>query len=66
MDSWPAVIAGGNSGVGFGIAQEFIAQGATAVITWRNQELAARMLTRRSGIITTPFFKELAELLGIN
>jgi NAD(P)-dependent dehydrogenase (short-subunit alcohol dehydrogenase family) len=33
-----AVITGGNSGVGFGIAQEFIAQGATIVITGRNQE----------------------------
>lgn len=33
-----AVITGGNSGVGFGIAQEFIAQGATVVIAGRNQE----------------------------
>lgn len=33
-----AVITGGNSGVGFGIAEEFVAQGATVVITGRNQE----------------------------
>lgn len=33
-----AVITGGNSGVGFGIAQEFVTQGAAVVITGRNQE----------------------------
>lgn len=33
-----AVITGGNSGVGFGIAEEFVAQGATVVIIGRNQE----------------------------
>lgn len=38
LDGKVAVITGGNSGVGFGIAQEFIAQGATVVITGRNQE----------------------------
>lgn len=33
-----AVITGGNSGVGYGIAEEFVAQGATVVIFGRNQE----------------------------
>ncbi|TPG42656.1 SDR family oxidoreductase [Sphingomonas koreensis] len=38
LDGKVAVITGGNSGVGSGIAQEFIAQGATVVITGRNQD----------------------------
>lgn len=33
-----AVITGGNSGVGFGIAEEFITQGATVIITGRDQD----------------------------
>lgn len=32
-----AVVTGGNSGIGFATAKEFIAQGATVVITGRNQ-----------------------------
>ena len=32
-----AVITGGNSGIGYGIAEELIAQGATVVITGKNQ-----------------------------
>ena len=42
LENKVAVITGGNSGVGFGIAQEFIAQGATVVITGRNQETLDR------------------------
>src|ERR1700679_667648 len=33
-----AVITGGNSGIGFGIAQEFKNEGAKGVIVGRNQE----------------------------
>lgn len=33
-----AVITGGNSGIGYGIAQELIAQGANVVITGRSQK----------------------------
>jgi NAD(P)-dependent dehydrogenase (short-subunit alcohol dehydrogenase family) len=33
-----AVITGGNSGIGFGIAQEFKSEGATGAIVGRNQE----------------------------
>lgn len=32
-----AVITGGNSGIGYGIADELIAQGAKVVITGKNQ-----------------------------
>jgi len=32
-----AVVTGGNSGIGFATAKEFIAQGASVVITGRNQ-----------------------------
>jgi NAD(P)-dependent dehydrogenase (short-subunit alcohol dehydrogenase family) len=42
LENKVAVITGGNSGVGFGIAQEFIAQGATVVVTGRNQETLDR------------------------
>ena len=38
LENKVAVITGGNSGVGFGIAEEFIAQGATVVITGRDQQ----------------------------
>lgn len=33
-----AVITGGNSGIGYATAQEFVAQGATVIITGRNAE----------------------------
>lgn len=33
-----AVITGGNSGIGYATAQDFVAQGATVIITGRNQE----------------------------
>jgi len=33
-----AVITGGNSGIGLAVAQEFVAQGATVIITGRDQE----------------------------
>jgi NAD(P)-dependent dehydrogenase (short-subunit alcohol dehydrogenase family) len=38
LDGQVAVITGGSSRVGFGIAVEFVAQGATVLITGRNQE----------------------------
>jgi NAD(P)-dependent dehydrogenase (short-subunit alcohol dehydrogenase family) len=36
-----AVITGGNSGIGFGIAREFKNEGAKGVIVGRNQETLA-------------------------
>ncbi|SDE97649.1 short chain dehydrogenase [Mucilaginibacter pineti] len=38
-----AVITGGNSGIGFGIAAAFKNEGATGTITGRNQETLDRI-----------------------
>ena len=50
-----AVITGGNSGIGFATAQEFIAQGAKIIITGRNQksvdEAVAQLGENASGVI---------------
>lgn len=41
-----AVITGGNSGIGFGIAQEFKNEGAVGAIVGRNQETLDSWLFR--------------------
>lgn len=51
-----AVVTGGNSGIGFATAQEFIAEGAQVVITGRNaqavQEAVARLGSQAVGVVS--------------
>jgi NAD(P)-dependent dehydrogenase (short-subunit alcohol dehydrogenase family) len=51
-----AIITGGNSGIGFATAKEFIAQGAQVIITGRNEksvnEAVAQLGSQASGIVS--------------
>ena len=51
-----AVVTGGNSGIGFATAQEFIAEGAQVVITGRNpqavQEAVAQLGSQAVGVVS--------------
>lgn len=56
LENKVAVITGGNAGIGFATAQEFIAQGAKVVITGRNQSLideaVAQLGSQATGILS--------------
>jgi len=44
-----ALVAGGSSGIGLGIAQAFLEQGMKVVIHYRSHEPEARRLAARKG-----------------
>ena len=58
-----AVVTGGNSGIGYATAQEFKKQGATVIITGRNQEKVAKAATELGvkGIVA-----DVSEITAIN
>lgn len=47
-----AVITGGNSGIGFATAQQFLAEGASVVITGRNQAAIDEAVSKLGGQVT--------------
>ena len=56
LENKVAVVTGGNSGIGFATAREFIQEGAKVIITGRNQEAISEAVTKlgtnASGIIS--------------
>ncbi|HEX8575314.1 MAG TPA: glucose 1-dehydrogenase [Flavobacterium sp.] len=58
-----AVITGGNSGIGYATAKEFVAQGATVVITGRDEALLSNVSTELG---VTGFVSDQSNLGGID
>lgn len=52
LDGKIAVVTGGNSGIGLAIARDFKAQGATVVITGRNEEALKKASEELGGVVT--------------
>ncbi len=54
LDGKVAVVTGGTQGIGFAIAEEFVEQGATVVLTGRDQgrldEAVAKLGPKASGV----------------
>ena len=46
LDGKAALVTGGTSGIGFAIAERFLAEGASVVVTGRDEELGAQSLER--------------------
>ena len=49
LDGKAALVTGGTSGIGFAIAERFLAEGASVVVTGRDEALGAQALERFQG-----------------
>jgi NAD(P)-dependent dehydrogenase (short-subunit alcohol dehydrogenase family) len=56
LDGKAALVTGGTSGLGFAIAERFLAEGSSVVVTGRDQELGAQAIERLRGTSAEAWF----------